>query len=268
MADAGLEADLIFIKLGGSLITNKGRAETPDIATLSSLLQEIARFRKLHSELRFVLGHGSGSFGHHAAKQAGTRDGVYSASDWLGYQAVWASARRLNQIVLNACQQADLPVLSFPPSASVVTNNHAIQSWDLAPISSALTHGLIPVVYGDVVTDSVIGGTILSTEDLFFHLALALHPSRIFLVGEEEAVYGDYPINQEPLGFISKDAEPGAYIQGSASLDVTGGMLSKVLLMQKLCAALPGLSAVIFSGRNPQNLTKVLAGEAVGTRIG
>jgi len=48
MADAGLEADLIFIKLGGSLITNKDRAETPDIATLSSLLQEIARFRKLH----------------------------------------------------------------------------------------------------------------------------------------------------------------------------------------------------------------------------
>jgi isopentenyl phosphate kinase len=267
MPDLLLDPNLVFIKLGGSLITDKDRPETPDVATLTNLLREIALIREENPGLKVLLGHGSGSFGHHVARQAGTRKGVFSVKDWQGYQAVWLSARRLNQIVVEACHQSGLPVLSFPPSASVLTKNHAIQTWELAPITSALLNGLIPLVYGDVVTDLSIGGTILSTEDLFFHLALALRPSRILLAGEEEAVYADYPQNKQPLNFISRDEEPGAYLQGSASLDVTGGMLSKVRLMQSLCMELPGLSSVIFSGRNPKNLARIMAGESVGTTI-
>ncbi len=130
MSEANLNSDLVFIKLGGSLITDKDRTETADSTMLSGLLEEIANIRRNHPNLKLLLGHGSGSFGHHAAKQAGTRAGVYTAADWQGYQAVWASARRLNQIVVAACQQAGLPVLAFPPSASVVTNNHAIHAWE------------------------------------------------------------------------------------------------------------------------------------------
>ncbi len=43
-----------------------------------------------------------------------------------------------------------------------------VESWNLAPITKALRSGLIPVVYGDVVFDQDLGGTILSTEELFF----------------------------------------------------------------------------------------------------
>lgn len=267
MSEADLSSDLVFIKLGGSLITDKDRTETADSAMLKALLEEIVSIRKNHPNLKLLLGHGSGSFGHHAGMQTGTRDGVFSAADWLGYQSVWASARRLNQIVVAACQQAGLPVLAFPPSSCVVSDNHEICAWELAPIKSALAAGLIPLVYGDVVTDLAIGGTILSTEDLFFYLALALKPAKILLAGEEEAVFADFPMNQQPLSFISKDAEKAAYLQGSASLDVTGGMLSKVQLMQKLCRQLPGLQVVIFSGRNPRNLTGILDGKPTGTLI-
>ena len=268
MREGDVNPDLVFIKLGGSLITDKDRTESADTAMLTSLIGEIADLRKKHPTLKLLLGHGSGSFGHHAARQFGTRDGVFSAADWQGYQSVWASARRLNQIVVEACQQAQLPVLGFPPSASVVTDNHAIHTWELAPVKSALQAGLIPLVFGDVVTDLAIGGTILSTEDLFYHLALTLKPGRILLAGEEEAVFSDFPHNKQPLSFISKDAEKTTYLQGSVSLDVTGGMLSKVQLMQKLCRELPGLQAVIFSGRTPRNLVRILEGKPIGTLIG
>jgi len=268
MLDTNLNPDLIFIKLGGSLITDKDRAETADIAMLADLLAEISRIRGKHPNLKLLLGHGSGSFGHHAARLAGTRNGVFTPADWQGYQKVWASARRLNQIVVEACLQAQLPVLSFPPSASVVTYQHEIQSWELAPLRSALSNGLIPLVYGDVVIDRALGGTILSTEDLFFHLALALKPAKILLAGEEEAVFADFPLNQQPLPFLSKDADNADFLQGSASLDVTGGMLSKVQLMQSLCRRLPGMKAVIFSGRKPRNLADCLDGMIIGTTIG
>jgi len=143
MSETNLNPDLVFIKLGGSLITDKDRAETADYAMLASLLAEISHIRAQHPRLQILLGHGSGSFGHHAAQQAGTRAGVYTSEDWQGYQTVWASARRLNQIVVDACLPAELPVLAFPPSASVLTNKHEIERWELAPIQLALTNGLL-----------------------------------------------------------------------------------------------------------------------------
>ncbi len=196
-----------------------------------------------------------------------TRARVFIPPRTEGYQAVWASARNLNQIVVAACQQVGLPVLSFPPSASVVTNNHAYPRLGAEPIKCALAAGLIPLVYGDVVTDLAIGGTILSTEDLFFHLALTLKPARILLAGEEEAVFADFPQNQQPLSFISKDAEKAGYLQGSAGMDVTGGMLSKVKPCKSCAGSCPACRAVIFSGRNPRNLKGFMDSKPIGTLI-
>ena len=37
------------------------------------------------------------------------------------------------------------------------------------------------MIYGDVVFDRLLGGTILSTEDLFAHLAAHLQPARLLV---------------------------------------------------------------------------------------
>ena len=63
----------------------------------------------------------------------------------------------------------------------------------MEPIQSTLENGLLPVIYGDVVFDTDIGGTILSTEDLFFYLAGILKPSRILLAGQDPGVWKDFP---------------------------------------------------------------------------
>ena len=64
---------------------------------------------------------------------------------------------------------------------------------NLAPLKSALANKLLPVIHGDVVFDEARGGTILSTEDLFTHLAHQLHPKRILLAGLEAGVWEDFP---------------------------------------------------------------------------
>lgn len=259
--------NLVFIKLGGSLITDKDSPETarPDLirALLGLIRSELARDPRLH----ILLGHGSGSFGHFAANQYHTREGVRTRLDWLGYQAVWHSARRLNQVVVEQAALAGLPVISFPPSATVVTANHAITEWPLTGLRLALQHGLVPLVYGDVVPDTAIGGTILSTEDLFSHLAGELRPNLILLAGVEEGVYQDYPDNKLLLTHISTDDADPASLGGSKSVDVTGGMLSKVRLMQALVRQQPGLQVRIFSALNPENLRAAIRGEAPGTLI-
>ena len=74
---------LIYLKLGGSLITQKDKPETARLDVLERLTLEIARARKTRPELQLVLGHGSGSFGHVSAQRHGTRGGVNSEAGWF-----------------------------------------------------------------------------------------------------------------------------------------------------------------------------------------
>ncbi len=256
-----------FLKLGGSLITDKDQPETALIDQIDLLLIQIAEWRSANPSDWLLLGHGSGSFGHVAAAQYGTRQGIHSLEDALGFQQVWYSARKLNQIIVEQAQSLKLPLFAFAPSACITTKNHEIIGWDLQPLMQSFHLGFIPLVYGDVVSDLTLGGTILSTEDLFLHLAHFLRPDRILLAGRVEGVYADYPVNQQLLSQISAQSNSSEFLQGSASQDVTGGMLTKVQLMQSLCRELPGLSVQIFSAVSPGSLRLALDGAALGTII-
>lgn len=261
------DQNLTFLKLGGSLITDKDQPETALIDQINDLLSQIQAWRAANPTHQLVLGHGSGSFGHHSAARFGTREGVRSPEASLGFQQVWHSARKLNQIIIDQAQLLNLPLIAFPPSACITADNHEINTWKLTPIKRSLEMGFIPLVYGDVVFDLTLGGTILSTEDLFGHLARQLRPDRILLAGRIEGVFFDYPANQHLLPHLSAIDESLTFLQGSASQDVTGGMVTKVQSMQALCRDLPGLSVQIFSALSPSALRLALDGAAIGTII-
>jgi isopentenyl phosphate kinase len=259
---------LVFLKLGGSLITEKSKPATLRADVLQRAVAEIAAARAKLPELRLLLGHGSGSFGHVPAKQHGTRGGVRTAEQWAGFIEVWRQAAALNRAVMDALAAAGLPAIAMPPSASVSAADGAVQHWNPTPITAALDAGLVPVVYGDVVFDSQRGGTILSTEDLFVHLAAQLRPGRILLAGDEAGVLTSYPGGQlvaqiTPASYANLAALPGA----SAATDVTGGMASKVEAMLHIVQAIPACTVRIFSGLGAGTIAAALAGEAAGTAI-
>ncbi|MDX9865359.1 MAG: isopentenyl phosphate kinase [Anaerolineaceae bacterium] len=260
---------LTFLKLGGSLITDKDSPHTARPETLRRLADEIVAARQAHPDIQLVIGHGSGSFGHMPAKKYGTRDGVHTPEEWLGFQEVWQEARALNQIVMDILSQAGLPVVSFPPSASITAQNGQVKTWDTAPLRAALAANLIPLIYGDVIFDTIRGGTILSTEELFFHLTSVLSPQRILIAGIENGVWQDYPARRTLVKTINPSTfdEVAASLKGSQSVDVTGGMLAKVQNMVDLVSAHPGLEVLIFSGSLPGTLTQALNGQNPGTCI-
>jgi isopentenyl phosphate kinase len=262
-------SDLIFLKLGGSLITDKHTPHTALPVVLSRLSQEISVAFRSRPGLKLLIGHGSGSFGHIPASQYGTRMGVHTPAEWQGFAEVWREARALNQIVIEALATAGLPVIALPPSAAVLAADGQVANWDLAPLQAALAAGLLPVINGDTVFDTTRGGTILSTEELFFHLARRMLPQRILLAGIERGVWEDFPARTRLIDTIT----PASYAQtahslgASAAVDVTGGMLAKVRTMLALVNEQPGLHIEIFSGSLPGLLARALAGQKVGTCI-
>jgi isopentenyl phosphate kinase len=260
---------LQFLKLGGSLITEKDKPRAARQEVIARLADEIQQALESIPDLQLVLGHGSGSFGHVVAKQHGTRQGVHSAAGWQGFAAVWQQARDLNLVVMEALHASGLAAIAFPASGCALTEHGRVVSWDIEPIKSALAAGILPVVYGDVVFDREIGGTILSTEDIFSYLAGMLIPARILLAGMESGVWADYPANTQLVPSIT----PQNYVDTLGAFgtvagdDVTGGMKAKVKQMLDLVKSLPGLEAVIFSGEQEGNLDAALRGDPLGTRV-
>ncbi len=264
--------ELILLKLGGSLITDKTMPYTPRFDILAELAAQISAALRTYPNLSLVLGHGSGSFGHTAAKQYRTRDGVGVGSPrpyWHGFSEVWYQASQLNRFVMDALRNEEIPSVALGPVSAVTASDGKLRSWDLGPLKAALAAGLVPVVHGDVIFDDARGGTILSTEDLFEHIARELRPQRVLLAGLEGAVWADYPARKLRVEKITPASFDGvrASLGASHGADVTGGMESKVRQMLDLVQQVPGLTAQIFSGEQPGNLQKALAGETLGTLI-
>ena len=268
--------ELVFLKLGGSLITDKLQPYTARLDKLADLAIQIDHALQARPDLLLVLGHGSGSFGHTAAMKYGTRAGVPLANPdireqeyWAGFAEVWFQATELNRYVMQELHKAGIPAMTFSPAASVLADNGVVVEWPLSQIKSALEKGIIPVVHGDVIFDRLKGGTILSTEELFEYLAQELRPQRILLAGLEEAVWSDFPARRHRVRKVTRASfENIRKSTGKATgTDVTGGMQSKVRKMLDLVECSPGLTVQIFSGESSGNLKKALMGEHLGTLI-
>ncbi|MDP1713983.1 MAG: isopentenyl phosphate kinase [Anaerolineales bacterium] len=277
-----MSKEIVLLKLGGSLITDKDTPYTPRLEKLKELAQEIKTVLDSSPDLHLILGHGSGSFGHVAAKKHGTRDGlpaqggVLAAEDgnenkdyWKGFAEVRFQAAELNRYVMESLLNAGVPAISFPPSSSMVSNDHKVIHHNVMAIRKALDVHLLPVVYGDVVFDEKLGGTILSTEDVFRLLVDQFSPSRILLAGIETGVWQDFPARTK----LVKQIQLSGYekmrgsIGGSASTDVTGGMKAKVEAMLALIQRTKGLTVQIFSAKESGLLARALRGENVGTLL-
>jgi isopentenyl phosphate kinase len=257
--------ELVFVKLGGSVITDKARVETPRQDVIDRLAAEIAAAGAACPNLQLVVGHGSGSFGHVAARRCGTHQGVYDAAGWHGFAQVAAAAARLNRLVWDALLAAGVPAWSLQPSASARCRHGELEWLDATPLQEALGHGLVPLVYGDVALDEAQGATIISTEQILAYLARRLRPARLILATVVHGVFEADPLQDpaaRPVPRIS--AENWSIVRtalgGSHATDVTGGMLAKVEEMVALARELPGLTVHVLSGERPGALQDTLCG--------
>ncbi|MFH1929257.1 MAG: isopentenyl phosphate kinase [Chloroflexota bacterium] len=260
-------SELVFLKLGGSLITEKSKLETPRLDVIERVSLEIAQALRDRPRLRLLLGHGSGSYGHYAAEEYGVHRG--HLKDWRGYAVTSAAAQRLNRLVVDALLRRGVPVVSVQPSASTLCRSGVLLEMAVLPVRMLLDRGLVPLVYGDVALDEEQGCAIVSTEQVFAYLARSLCPDRMVIVGEVDGVFtGDPQCDKDafPIRVISSlnvDRVVGL-LAASRVVDVTGGMRSKVKILFKLIEDQPQLIIRLISGMREGAIEAALKGEADG----
>ncbi|GAB4274264.1 MAG: isopentenyl phosphate kinase [Candidatus Promineifilaceae bacterium] len=251
---------ITFLKLGGSLITDKADVEAVRYDVLLRIANEVARTKKQQPKMSLIIGHGGGSFGHVAAARYNTRKGVATPEEWLGFAEVHAAMSRLNQIVVETLLGVGVPVVTFPPVALGYARNGRVSSMYVDNIRHTLATGLVPVLHGDVAYDGELGGTIVSTEEVMAGLMAQLPVKTVLLAGEVEGVLDN---NGQLVPAITPQnfSQIAPVLGGSRGTDVTGGMASKVAEMVALAEKYPSLTVKILSGLVDGRIQKALIGE-------
>lgn len=262
--------DLVLVKLGGSLITDKIKPFTPRLDVIKRLAREIHEVRE-EKGIKIIVGHGGGSFPHKPAKDYRTNDGIINKESYKGISIVQDAASQLNRIIVKSLIEAGENAVSVQPSAGFIAENGRIKEWYLEPIKEMLRHDLLPVPYGDVALDIKKGCCIISTEEILNYLARQLGSKRIILFGITDGVFDKDPNEDSDARLIpeinSKNYEDvKRYLSGSSGIDVTGGMLHRVNRMFELTKI--GVKAEIINGEKENYLKRSLLGEKrLGTII-
>lgn len=261
--------ELVLVKLGGSIITDKNTQEQADIKTIKRLAENLYKVYQ-EGQYHLLIGHGAGSFGHPPAKKYDTMNGLKGYESCLGMAEVKEAMARLNQVVIEEFVRAGLPAITVPPFATITAKGRDLDKLFLTPFLNLLNNGLVPVIHGDVISDVKIGCTIYSGETVLNILAIRLkrffHPKVIIEVGLTRGVL-DMSNSMETVPEVTAKnfTEIEQLIRGSHGVDVTGGMIHKV--KEALDLAKSGIHTLIISAEG-QNLYKAIVGEQVeGTLI-
>jgi len=255
-----------IIKLGGSLITHKGGRRSIRRQVLARLAEELAA-ATARGRRRFLLGHGSGSFGHVTAAEYGVQAGQGGAA---GASATQDVARELHEAVLAALRGAGLSVWSVAPSSSLVTASGRPAAVAIESVERALQSGLVAATYGDVVMDRHQGHAICSTETALLAFARRLRSrgaefGDAYWFGNTDGIY-DRAGNTIARMTAKQAHKMADQVGGSPDTDVTGGMRHR--LETAITFARLGVRSWIADGSVAGTLPAVLAGKyRGGTRI-
>jgi isopentenyl phosphate kinase len=255
--------EIVLIKLGGSIITNKDIPMSVRQDVLSRLVKEIARAKKEHPELLFVVGHGQGSFAHMPATKYKTIDGFVNKESILGMAIVMDSAAQLNRIVVHEFLKEEVPAVSLLPGNSLITHKRKPETVFTKVFEEYIDKGLFPVTGGDVLVDTDQGCTIWSTEEVlaFFAEKFMKENYKVRGIVHVAEVEGVYDSSGKVVSHINKGnwSEVKKAINGTKGFDVTGGMGLKVEESLKLADL--GVSSKIVSGMKANNLYNALVGK-------
>ncbi|MDX1383796.1 MAG: isopentenyl phosphate kinase [Thermoanaerobaculia bacterium] len=261
--------ELVVVKLGGSLITNKLQQSSARMRVLERLCREIALAREMMTEALLV-SHGSGSFGHVAAARFKLEEGLKEPAQLPGVATTQDQAHRLHRIVAGSLGQAGVAAFSLAPSSFAVADGGRPAVVHVEPFRLALEAGLVPVTFGDVVLDRSRGASICSTETVLSGLLAPLAEAgwpvrRVLWMGAPDGVLDERGRTIPEVA--AENAEAAIAAAGAAAgQDVTGGMRHR--LETALEMALLGVESWILNGMDGGVLERALRGERVpGTKV-
>ena len=249
------------------MATHKNRV---GISVRKTLLKKIARAIKQAQKKKnfdLILIHGAGSVGHQMAHRYGLRDGTKKdTTKWSGALQTRVMDQKLNNTIAESFVSEGLRVVSAHTATLVIQNNKTISSFNLEIIKEALEQNCIPLLYGDMVFDKILGMTICSGDTLAPYLAKKLHAQKILFATDVSGIFDKDPYLHKNARLVEKidlheiDKKNNIELSASHNLDVTGGLAGKIKNIALKHD--PSLQSIeIFNGLKENNYDRALTGK-------
>ena len=243
-------SDRVLLKLGGSIITDKGADCAVNRVQLTSIAGAIARARTDG----IVVIHGAGSCGHPEAKRYNLDLGAVTGQT-EGIYVTHRAVSRLNEEVVAMLRKEGVAAVGIHPLHTAIADNGRLVAFESRHLETMLSLGMVPVIHGDVVMDLSKGACIVSGDQLVRYLAVALAVNRVGLATDVPGVLDGGHVVSE----ITRRTTPPLEIGNSMHTDVTGGMRGKINELLGLADA--GIGSDIF---HVSRLADFLAGASHG----
>jgi isopentenyl phosphate kinase len=251
-----------IVKLGGSVITDKGGAMKVRADVLARLAREIADAGR-----DIVVVHGAGSFGHPLAREQNLAFGLLDDKAPRAASQVHADVRRLNLAVLDALRDAGMNPVTFSPWGLYACSDGTSGGWNFVPFHRTLGMGFTPVTHGDVVLDTSRSITVLSGDRLVAAMAQFFRADRVVFAIDQDGVYDKLPtmpgaqILKEPT---ARELEKARVMSSAGAMaDATGSMSGKLAAVKTIVES--GIEVSLVNGLVAGRVREALEGKGTGT---
>ncbi len=254
------DARRVVVKVGSSLVTDEGRGI--DLAAIAGWCRQIAALVK--DEQREVVLVSSGAIAE-GMKRLGWRTRPHALNELQAAAAV-------GQIGLAGAYESGLRAFGLGSAQVLLTHADLADRERYLNARSALVTlldlGIVPVVNENdtIVNDKIKFG---DNDTLGALVSNLLDADLYVILTDQRGLYTADPRKDANATLVSHatagDPELERMAGGAGSSIGRGGMLTKVLAAKR--AARSGTDTVIASGREPEALRRVLAGEAIGTAL-
>ena len=253
------DARRLVIKVGSSLVTNDGRGL--DHAAIGRWAAQIAKLRSAGKQVILV---SSGAIAEGMQRLGWTRrpNAVHELQ----------AAAAVGQMGLVQCYETCFREHGIATAQVLLTHSDMADRQRYlnarSTLRTLLDLGVIPVINENdtVVTDEIKVGDNDTLGSLVTNLVEA---DALVILTDQQGLFNADP-RREPAAKLIANAIAGdpileTYAGGTGSALAKGGMLTKVLAAKR--AARSGAHTVIVSGREPDVLTRLAAGEKLGTEL-
>jgi len=262
------KADLIIVKMGGSVVTVKDLPLTANPNAIEGISKILVELRKKY---KIIIVHGGGSFGHYWSVKYDMHTKPLPYSD-KGVSVVHESMIQLNHIIIEKFIKNGLKPYTLQPSTFI---NHGIPESNRIESILDITadNDIIPVTFGDVIHTTQNNFSILSGDTIMSLLATTLHPQFCMFLTNVDGLFGDlnrgdliHEVHLDSLDRL-KIINNTQSLQGDTSsspFDVTGGMKRKVT--ESIPIVRSGTPVHFLNGFEPQRRLDIIEGkDYVGT---
>lgn len=259
--------DLIVLKLGGSMLTDKSTPYKIREDVIKSVAVEIKECIDLVLIKSLVIVHGVGSFGHPPVLKYNLHKGFRNKDQLISMSKTQLIVNEFRKTIATTFLEEGVPINLMHASSMVVGNKMVIADHAFTSLKGFLSLGMVPLIGGDMMYDTSMGFSVCSGDQLAVVLSRILHAKQLLLATDVPGVFDKDPKSGEPAQLLKEInineieqllSKTNETIKTDASGKMRGKLLSLVSIKHQIQE---GLAVAILSMNRKGVLKNYLKGE-------